>query len=286
MRSIVLVAKNAVFRSLVQSRFYLIIFVNTILIKQLTDSIKAFSELTGVKATPYIFPFLIQQTFIQLLFLIGASVLFCDAPFVDRSSSFEMIRTGKKKWLLGKIVYIAEMSFLYTAALMLISGILLLPQITWEKSWGKALFTLAQTNAAAVVGNDFIHLDYSLMLRYEPLEAMLLCGLIPWAVCVIVGLSILVINLIFWRIPGITGGIFIAMMPYFQKNFSNLHRMSFFSPGTWMDIALWNPDIRTLYPTVAYMISFMIVAILIMIGISFFQLERMDDILKRKGDFE
>ena len=285
MHRILSVAGNGIFRTLLQSRFYFVLFVNITLIKQLTDSIKNFSELTGVKAAPYIFPFLLQQTFIQLLFLAGAAVLFCDAPFIDQSSSFEMIRTGKKKWLWGKLIYIVGMSFVYTVFLMLVSGLLLFPQITLQKSWGKALFTLAQTNAASVLGNDYIHLDYSLMLQYEPLEAMLMSGLMAWVVCVIVGLCILVINLTFERLPGALGGILVAMLPYFQKNFSNLHTMSFFSPGTWMNITLWNTEVRTLYPTVGYMSIFFILSIVIMVGMSFFRLERVDDILKKKGEY-
>ena len=285
MRSILSIAGNSVFRALLQSRFYFIIFINITLIKQLTDSIKDFSELTGVKAVPCIFPFLMQQTFIQLLFLVGATMLFCDAPFINQGSSFEMIRTGKKKWLLGKLMYVVGMSFIYTASLMLVSGLLLFPKITFQKGWGKALLTLAQTNAASVLGNDYIRLDYGLMLQYEPLEAMLMSGLMAWVVCLIVGVCILVINLSFERLPGAVGGILIAMLPYFQKNFSNLHTMLFFSPGTWMNITFWNTEIRTLYPTVSYMVIFFILSIAIMVGISFFRLERVDDILKRKGEY-
>lgn len=285
MHSIISVARNGIFRTLLQGRFYFIIFINITLMKQLTDSIKDFSQLTGVKVVPCIFPFLMQQTFIQLLFLVGATMLFCDAPFIAQDSSFEMIRTGKKKWLLGKLMYVIGMSFIYTATLMLISGLLLFPQITIQKGWGKALFTLAQTNAASVLENDYIHLDYSLMLQYEPLEAMLMSGLMAWLVCIIVGLCILVINLSFERLPGSVGGITVAMLPYFQKNFSNLHTMSFFSPGTWMNITLWNTKVRTHYPTVKYMVTFFVLSIAIMAAISFLQFERVDDILKRKGEY-
>lgn len=285
MHSVIAVAKNGIFRTLRQSRFYFVIFINITLIKQLTDSIKEFSQLTGVKAVPCIFPFLMQQTFIQLLFLAGATMLFCDAPFIGQDSSFEMIRAGKKKWLAGKMVYVMGMSFIYTVTLALVSGLLLFPQITFQKGWGKALFTLAQTNAASVLGNDYIHLDYSLMLRYEPLEAVAVSVFLAWVVCVMTGLCILAINLSFERVPGTVGGIIIAMLPYFQKNFSNLHAMSFFSPGTWMDITLWNTKVRTHYPTVNYMITFFMLFIAVMAVIIFLQFERVDDILKRKGEY-
>ena len=123
------IAKAGILRIFGQGRFYFALFVNFILIKQLTDSIKGFSEMVHMKAAPWIFPFLMQQSYIQLLFLLGAVLLFCDAPFIDKGSSFEMIRAGKLKWIVGKIIFTVLLSCIYTFSIIILSVVLLLPEI-------------------------------------------------------------------------------------------------------------------------------------------------------------
>lgn len=285
MHRIYQVAKNGIYRTLTHGRFYFALFVNFILIKQLTDCIRNFSEAVGINASPWLFPFFMQQSYIQFLFLAGATLLFCDAPFIEEGSSFEMIRAGKKKWLAGKLLYMLILSVLYTAAIMLLTIFLLFPRISFQNKWGKVLGTLAQTNAAAVFGNDYISLDYKIILKYQPIEAMVFSFLMAVCVCFIVGLCVLIINLCFKKVPGALGGIAVALMSYFQKNFSNLYAMSFFSPASWMDIALWDRKITLSYPSVNYMVTFLTLSIVSLCACSMIVFWRTKDVLKKKGEY-
>ncbi|MBD5464585.1 MAG: hypothetical protein HDR22_01980 [Lachnospiraceae bacterium] len=285
MHKVCQVAKNGVYRTLTHGRFYFALFINLILIKQLTDSIRNFSEAVRINASPWLFPFLMQQSYIQFLFLAGATLLFCDAPFIEEGSSFEMIRAGKKKWIAGKLLYMISISFLYTTAIMLLTIFLLFPRISFQNNWGKVLGTLAQTNAAEVFGNNYISLDYRIILKYEPIEAMVFSFLIAVCVCFIVGLCVLTVNLCFKKVPGALGGITVALMSYFQKNFSNLYAMSFFSPASWMDIALWNRKITLSYPSVNYMVTFLILSIFILCVFSMIVFWRLKDVLNKKGEY-
>jgi hypothetical protein len=277
------IAKAGILRILGQGRFYFALFVNFILIKQLADSVKGFSETVQTKTAPWIFPFLMQQSYIQLIFLLGAVLLFCDAPFIDTGSSFEMIRAGKGNWIIGKIIYTALLSGIYTFCIIILSVGLLLPRINFSNDWGKVLGTLAQTNAAEVYGNSFIKLDYGIMIKYSPCEAMLYSFLIAWCICFITGMLIMLLNLLFKKIPGAIGGMMIGALSYFQKNFSNLYTMSFFSPASWMDIGMWNKGLVLSYPTIRYMYSFLTLLIFGLITITVILFCRCDDVLKEKG---
>lgn len=284
MQKSVSVAKNNLCRTLFEARFYFALFVNTILIKQLTDTINKFSESVDIKVCPWIFPFLMQEKYIQFLFLAGAVLLFCDAPFVDGGSSYEIIRAGKKNWIVGKIIYMFSLSVIYTSGIVLITILLLIPHVTFQNSWGKVLGTLAQTNAAAVFGNAYIELDYGIMLKYHPVTAMLFSYILSFCVCFIVGLCVLVMNLYFKKIPGALGGMAIALMSYFQNNFSDLYIMSYVSPTSWLDIALWNREVTLSYPSVNYMITFLSMTIIVLSGITVVMFGNSEDILKKKGE--
>jgi hypothetical protein len=81
-------------------------------------------------------------------------------------------------------------------------------------------------------------------------------------VSTVVGLLIFAVNMNARYIHGgILGGL-IGILPFFQCNFSNLYVISYFSPATWMDIGLWNREVRLHYPSVSYMeLSFIILLI-------------------------
>lgn len=283
-RKCICVAKNNLCRTLFQGRFYFALFVNLILMKQLTDTINKFSEAVDIKVCPWIFPFLMQENYIQFLFLAGAVLLFCDAPFIDEGSSYELIRAGKLNWIIGKIIYMFGLAVVYTGGVVGITILLLVPNISFQNSWGKVLGTLAQTDAAAVFGNTYIELDYNIMLKYQPVTAMLLSFVLAVFVCFIVGLCVLTINLYFKKIPGAIGGMTIALMSYFQKNFSNLYVMSYASPTSWLDIGWWSNKASLSYPSVSYMITFLGISITIFCALSIITFNNSDDALKKKGD--
>lgn len=276
------IAKGGMLRTLGQARFFFAIFINVILSEQLTSSIKKFSEAVQIKTSPWIFPFLMQQSYIQMIFLAGVVLLFCDAPFINRGSSFEMIRAGKRKWIIGEIIYVLLLSGIYTLAIIFLSVGLLIPRIDLLNEWGKVLGTLAQTNAAEVFGNSYIKLDYGIMIKYSPCEAMFYSFLIAWCVSFLVGMFIMFLNLLLKRVPGAIGGMMIALLSYFQKNFSNLYTMSFFSPASWMDIGLWNKGVVLSYPTVEYMVSFFVFFIVGLIIATIILFNKSEDILKRR----
>ena len=121
MRKIAIVSINGLTKLITEGRFLFALVINLVLIKQLTDSVKNFSELVGIKCSPWLFPFLMQENYIQFIFIAGATLLFCDAPFIDHETNFEIIRTGRLNWIMGKELYILAISFIYSIFIMSLS---------------------------------------------------------------------------------------------------------------------------------------------------------------------
>lgn len=59
-----------------------------------------------------------------LMVLIGSVLLFCDAPFAGIEQPFIIVRTGRRTWILSKIIFIVLTSAFYIALLLAVSAAL------------------------------------------------------------------------------------------------------------------------------------------------------------------
>jgi hypothetical protein len=106
-----------------------------------------FSQKLGHSVNGFgILPHLYNNRFYRLIIQFGVVLLFCNAPFVTSNSNFVIIRTGYKKWFCGQIAYIFLASLLYTAFVVITILLPLLPNLTFESSWGIVLSTLSQVS--------------------------------------------------------------------------------------------------------------------------------------------
>lgn len=114
--------------------------------------IRAFLRDTGVPMAPWLFPFWCTDLYKQATMLLCAAFLLCDAPFLDESAPYVIVRAGRGVWAAGQLLYIllaAAVFVLYLAALTVLP---FLDRLEWTQSWGKAIGTLALTDAAGAYG--------------------------------------------------------------------------------------------------------------------------------------
>ena len=129
-------------------RFYVALLWIAILFHVMTVGIRGFCEQTGVDVTFWMLPFMTRYNGDQIIIVLGALLLFCDAPFLEPNSGWQILRAGRKSWFWGNMLYIVVVSFFYTICLSMIPVLLVFPNVGWETGWGKVISTLAQTNAA------------------------------------------------------------------------------------------------------------------------------------------
>lgn len=151
-------------------RFYVALLWIAILFHVMTVGIRGFCEQTGVDVTFWMLPFMTRYNGDQIIIVLGALLLFCDAPFLEPNSGWQILRAGRKSWFWGNMLYIVVVSFFYTICLSMIPVLLVFPNVGWETGWGKVISTLAQTNAAYTFDQE--PLDYLILSRFSPQEAM------------------------------------------------------------------------------------------------------------------
>ena len=252
--------------TLTQARFYVAILLVTCLMNQIIYPIKMFSIEMGIDTCPWIFPFLTQVFYIQMILLIGIVLLFCDLPLIHSGTVYILARTGKKIWFWAQVGYIFIMTFIYNLFVFIVSIALFFPYFKIENNWGKILGTVAQTNLANQLG---VEIDYLLQVTYTPAEAIGRAFFIAFLVGVFTGIIILVFNVYFKSIVGAIVGTVIAFTPYFAANSNNTSVANYISPAVWLNI-MKSYQIESIhYPNAWYIFSFLIGGIILVIILAY-----------------
>lgn len=172
-----------------------------------------------------VFPFLTDSSLTQAIILFGAIFLFCDAPFSDNSQLYTLIRSGKGKWAVGQILYVFSASAVYLLTILLASLAMLLPNVTFDNTWGSIFSTLAQGGA---LGNISLSISRKIVALYTPMEAVAIGFLLEWGAIVFMALLLFAVNLHGNRIAGIVfvgalvlfDAVIYGELPYWYYKFS------------------------------------------------------------------
>lgn len=234
-------------------RFYVALLWIAILFHVMTVGIRGFCEQTGVDVTFWMLPFMTRYNGDQIIIVLGALLLFCDAPFLEPNSGWQILRAGRKSWFWGNMLYIVVVSFFYTICLSMIPVLLVFPNVGWETGWGKVISTLAQTNAAYTFDQE--PLDYLILSRFSPQEAMGLTMLAIWCLSVMTGVVSYAGNFLVHRGFGIVINCGIALTALLLSKFSSITIGYYCAPPLWMNIASYKWQGYGNGPSMAYVYS-------------------------------
>lgn len=79
---------------------------------------------------------------VVFLVLIGSVLLFCDAPFAGIEQPFYIVRTGRRTWILSKMIFIVLTSAFYMALILLISSLFSFSDAYVGNIWSENTYTL------------------------------------------------------------------------------------------------------------------------------------------------
>ncbi len=210
-------------------RIYMIFILLIMFLLNNISPIINFSNSTGYRVSPWIFPFFSDYVFTQMVMMFGIVFLFCDAPFMDVTQAYSIIRSGRIRWGLGQVMYIMISSAIYFLFVVVASCILLSPNIFLSNDWGKVLGTLAQTNAGQMY-NVTLPISYEIQSIYTPIHAFCLSLILEWCAGTLLGLIIFILNINFNRAVGaIVASVIVCFdmviqnaLPFYMYHFSIL----------------------------------------------------------------
>lgn len=207
--------------------------------------------MTGIKTNPLIFPFYSSDPVKKLILLAGILFLFSDAPFINKNQPYVIIRSKRRPWVLGQILYIIMAAAVYFLFLMTVSILALLPDVTFATNgWGKIVNTLAQTNAGAQ-----IHLQFGIQKEitsfYSPFMASALDFLLNWSAACFFGLLLFIMNLKFGRKIGLAVG---GVLLFWDLLIINVlpPKFCYLSPVSLSRLSVLDPMGASMYPDLIY----------------------------------
>lgn len=228
-------------------RVYIVLTILFIFQYYTFTPLKEFARYIQQDVSPWSFPFFIQNP--SLFFIIGGTALlfYGHAPFIDDHTDVILIRTGRKNWILGQIIYVVLSSFLYTLIYITGSIVILLPNVEFTQRWGNVLEVLSTEQISQVPGD--ITLQFQpiaiIMEKFSPIQTMFLGFLLFWLGTIFIVAVLLFFNLWLGKNSGmiVTGSL--ISLAYFSVYLGRLNfgeEIFFFSPISWISMTYldWN----------------------------------------------
>lgn len=228
---------------LITPRMYVILAVMIIFEYYSFSDVTKISAYLGVNSTPWVFPFFLTNPVMFVVIGSLTTLLYCNAPFSDKHMPFIVVRTGRRNYILGQLLYIYLSSFIYTLAYVFLSIIMLFPKIQFSMGWGSLLNTLSTSNEE-VLKHTGAHITFmphqELLQLFTPIQAMLLSFILLWLVTAFIGVLICCFNIVIGKMSGITvAGIFTSIS-YFSAYLGTIsigHWLYYISPISWSSLS-------------------------------------------------
>lgn len=232
------VMKMDIKRTFRSPKLYLLLCFSLYFLLDFSRDIKNYAKISNLGVAPYIYCFFYGSWMFRMFAMLVIIALMSDAPYVDNSQKYTYIRTGDKKWLMGKVLFIIAISFIYQFLLIVLSVLVLIPDMGLSLEWGDILSALANTTqsvSTSISGGD--SLSY-ILANYQPLQAMFLTFFLSSFVSIVVGLFIFLVNGVTKGMAGIILALvfcladaFFGMLHFYQIDFS------FPLVISWMDLS-------------------------------------------------
>ena len=226
------------------------------------EPVRQFCAEQGMAISNWFYPFLFSETINTMFFFFGIILLFCDAPFVDRHQLFVVMRTGKRKWFLGKIVYVFVASFAYFTWMYMVSIIEFIPYVGVSANWERILEGLSITNK---IGNTIVNVPRNIIIQMSPVHAFLISFSLSVMIGSFLGLLIFYANLYRTHNIGVSISLIIVLMPGVVNvlPYEIMKKIQWISPVNWIAINIFTLEYGGI--SVGYAYTFLIVIDIILI---------------------
>lgn len=105
----------------------------------------------GVNAPPLpLFVGLVGTHYSQSLLYMVWIYWVCDAPFIDRAHLYVLMRSGRRSYARGMLLYLLLSSLVFWLAVFGLSVLLMAGRLEWSAQWGQAYVTLARSRMPGV----------------------------------------------------------------------------------------------------------------------------------------
>lgn len=218
-----------------------------------------FSADMNCPISPWLLPFLFQSIYMQFIYGISAVYFFSTVPFFQRTQLYVIIRQGRIRWMLGKVLRIWLTALLLPCLEFLASLLVVVPRLDLTAGWGKVLHSLAVTDAASKYGVK-VQIDYRMLSGFSPGRAMLEDMGLMILVTAFIGMWMLLTSLRFGKMIAVVSATAFAVLPVAAANVHlELPLIVFASPFSWLNRMLLEEAYRVSSPSFGMAVTILFV---------------------------
>lgn len=191
MKKIYFIAKTELAQTLRQTRILTLLFFLVILYESVLSPINALSAETSM-SLHFAEPFILMCTTDTNIILIPIVYLFILSGFpYCKKEYFQMIRTGKRRWFFGELLFIVIISFAVTLIIFLASMLFTAGQIEPQDSWSSFMTRMFQQYPEKYMQDPLLFLNASTIAHGEPINILIYTFGMMWTYLIICGIGLL-----------------------------------------------------------------------------------------------
>lgn len=230
-----------------------------------------------------IFPFFLASHQFLTIFYFCIVYINSDVPFMQHANMYQVIRTGRRRWVIGQIGGICLRSLFVIIMTAIATALPFLGKLELTNEWGKVIYTLATKNvsAAFIWNNDLEFMFYYEILdKFTPLQLMGITISLCILICTFLGLVMFLISLFVERVFAVSGAFVLVIMLYFVQNAppNMKQHIAHLVPTSWAAVSLIATPSSGYYrlPSLTYMFTFLFVAIAVVLAIILFRVKHIE----------
>lgn len=255
---------------IVNYKIYFVLLTLTIFVLDNYTAVFNFAQQTRYRVSPYLFPFCFTQPFMRMVIFSCVFFLFSNAPFISDFQLLFLSRTGKKKWYIAQMVYLAICCFLLTFFLAVLPIIKNISMIVFRKEWGKVIETLARQY-------DIVHpISYETVSRYSAQEVMIYTFLVSILLMLLLGMILYLCNILFRNHSiGVLISAAFVLLDWFVYITGNI-TLLWISPISWIQISNMAYARERGLPSATFSIACLIILDIVLLLLAYFVSKRKD----------
>ncbi len=277
-RAVIILSNYRLRKLFSNPRFYIVVAVALSFIYLNATDLKNISVETGVNLTPWLLPFMFSRPYDAAIFGAIIGILFCDAPFTEKSETYLLLRVNRSSWFLGQVLYVISVSLIFTLIITISSIVFLIPRVEFSTEWGRVLDSIAYYYDSSVGKPPFqmpsFYVDYAIVNNFTPLQAMLHSNVMLFLLCCFSASLIFVLNLKTNRFIG--AGVIVFLAGYSDFFSGRLSYEAYISPFTWLSITEVDYFEYSLASTPQYAYGFLIIVPILLWTIGYISIIKSD----------
>lgn len=242
-------------------RIYMILPLIVVFTSLHTSSIKEYMQTQGLAISNWYSVFQLSDSIIRMLFYFALILLLCNAPFVDEQQMFMIVRTGRKNWIWGQILYTFLANVIFFFAVALVGVLIFIPHVGFSMEWESILETLAQSGEGRAAG-----INFNILHTFTPIQAFLLTYSLDILIGFFISLVMFWVNMLNSKIKGSIVAVGIVVCSHLAGNYWHMIPwLNFVSPVSWSSLGIFVH--KATHMNFAYAYSFLLIGIAIFIGL-------------------